>query len=126
MKWLLDEGIPRRLAAWLRERGEDVLVVAESEYRSQPDHVLWTLAGREGMIVVTRDRGFVFPSLAPAPAGLVVLRPAAEWRAEAMSLFLWDALLRLGFETLPGKVTVLEPGRVRQRPLPRDRHDSSS
>ena len=64
MKWLIDEGVPRRLADWIREHGEDALVVAESPYRSAPDCDLWLLAGREGRIVITRDRGFLCPSLA--------------------------------------------------------------
>jgi len=119
MKWLLDEGVPKRLALWLAERGDEVLVVGASQYRSQPDSVLWQVAGREGRFVVTRDRGFACPSVQPAPPGIVVVRAPDTWRGAAVSLLAWDALQRLEPEQLRGHITVISPGQVRQHLLSR-------
>ena len=119
MRWLLDEGVPNRLATWLLDRGDDVLAVGASEYRSQPDSVLWELAGRERRLVVTRDRGFICPSVSPAPPGVVVLRAPPSWRGAAIALMAWDALQDAGPDRLHGNVTVISPGQVRQRPLSR-------
>jgi predicted nuclease of predicted toxin-antitoxin system len=118
MRWLLDEGIPRRIAEWLRERGDDVLVVAESEFRGQSDKALWSLAGGEARLVMTRDRGFLQSSVIPAPVGLVVLRAPDHWRAAAISGLTKGSLRQIGMESLSGKITIIEPGRIRQRPLP--------
>jgi predicted nuclease of predicted toxin-antitoxin system len=111
-------GIPRRLATWLREQGGDVLVVAESEYRGRPDSLLWQVAGRERRLVVTRDRGFLCPALTPPPPGVLVVRVPPQWRAADIVSLVVEIVRRLGPESLVGKITVLEPQRVRQRPLP--------
>jgi predicted nuclease of predicted toxin-antitoxin system len=117
VKWLLDEGIPKPLAVWLRDRGHDVVAVGASEHRSQPDSVLWQVAGREGRVVITRDRGFLCPGLRPSPGGIVVVRTPDDWKGPAISLFVWDALHRLGLDSLVGTVTIIDLNRTRQRPL---------
>ena len=117
MKWLLDEGIPRDVATGLVRRGDDVLEVAESQYRSQPDEVLWQLAGQEARIVVTRDRGFAHPELTPFPPGVIVVRTPQAWKAAEIAEFALDVIQRLREESLVGYMTLIRPGRVRQRPL---------
>lgn len=117
MKWLLDEGLPKALADWLRESGEDVLLVAESEYRGQPDRSLWLLAGREERVILTRDRGFAFPALEPSPPGIVVVRVPDDWNGAAIALFIANSLQRLGFTSLVGNLTVIDTRRARRRSL---------
>ena len=117
MRWLLDEGIPKRLAEWLRDRGDDVLVVAESEHRGEPDSALWRTAGLEQRVVITRDRGFLCPNVLPIPVGVVVVRAPEHWNAAAIALLVWDAPNALGGESLAGNVTVMRPGATRQSPI---------
>ena len=117
MRWLVDECVPVYVVDWLRERGDDVLDVADSPYRSQSDRFLWQLAGRESRTVVTRDLGFLWPGLMPAPDGVVMIRVPDDWQAQAITRLVSRSLDRLDTATLAGNVTVIEPGRIRQRPL---------
>ena len=117
MRWLVDEGMPKYLVDWLVERGDDVLDVAASPYRGEADDVLWELAGREVRVVLTRDLGFLWPGLSPAPRGVVMVRVPSDWRAQQVAFLVQNALARTDLGTLAGNVTVLEPGGIRQHPL---------
>ncbi len=117
MRWLVDECVPLHVVDWLRRRGDDVLDVADSQHRSQPDRFLWRLAGREGRTVITRDLGFLWPGLMPAPDGVVMIRVPDGWQAEAIASVVSRSFELLDMATLVGNVTVIEPGRTRQRPL---------
>jgi hypothetical protein len=39
MQWLVDEGLPKIFIEWLRQRGNDVLDIASSEWRGEGDDV---------------------------------------------------------------------------------------
>ncbi|HVX16548.1 MAG TPA: DUF5615 family PIN-like protein [Acidimicrobiales bacterium] len=57
MKALLDEMIPLAIARQLRDRGRDVVAVAERpDLRSLSDREVFAFAQVEGRAVVTRDR----------------------------------------------------------------------
>lgn len=57
MKAILDEMIPPAVAEQLRQRGHDVIAVAERpDLRSLPDRDVFGVAQTEGRVVVTRDR----------------------------------------------------------------------
>jgi predicted nuclease of predicted toxin-antitoxin system len=117
LRWLVDENMPRQVAAWLTAEGGDVLDVAASEHRGATDQALWALGGEEARIVVTRDLGFLWPAMAPHPAGVVIVRAPQEWQAADISELVRTALGELGTDSLLGNLTILEPSRTRQRPL---------
>lgn len=117
MRWLIDEGLPKALVEWLAERGHDVLDVAASSLRGSTDNDLWCAAARQNRTVLTRDVGFVPPYVEPAPPGVVLVRAPDTWRADAILRLVQDGLARIGPEALAGSMTVIQPGRVRQRPL---------
>ena len=75
------------------------------------------LAGEQARIVVTRDLGFLWPAVAPHPAGVVIVRVPQEWNAADISELLRRALGDLDAASLLGNLTILEPVRTRQRPL---------
>lgn len=58
MKILLDEGLPWRAAALLRDRGLDALHVTEIGFDSTADHLILEKARHDGGIVVTLDADF--------------------------------------------------------------------
>jgi len=58
MKILLDEGLPRRAAALLRDRGIDAVHVTEIAHASTADSVILEEARNAGRIVVTLDADF--------------------------------------------------------------------
>ena len=90
------------------ETGESDLVVLE-----------W--ARSEARIVVTYDRDFgflVYRTRAPIPPGIIYLRsqPVVP-ESTALELL---AIMDTPGVALEGRLTVVEPGRIRQRPLPQD------
>jgi predicted nuclease of predicted toxin-antitoxin system len=58
MKILLDEGLPSRAAALLRDRGIDAVHLTEVAEASTADHVILEEARNSGRIVVTLDADF--------------------------------------------------------------------
>lgn len=58
MKILLDEGLPRRAAALLRDRGLDVVHLTEVAEASTADTVILEWARANGRIIVTLDADF--------------------------------------------------------------------
>ena len=61
MKFLIDENLPPRLAAWLRERGHDALHCADCLGAGRSDETLASFAAREDRVIVTKDADFETP-----------------------------------------------------------------
>ena len=51
------------------------------------------------------------------PVGVIIVRVPDTWRAQAIGALMRDAIEKLDETSLRGQLTVVEPGRVRQRPL---------
>lgn len=117
MRWLVDEGLPKVLVDWLEQRGDAVLDVAASDLRGEDDTKLWKTAGQEGRIVVSRDLGFMLPEVSPPPSGVVLVRVPNFFKAKAILRLVQEGLHKIPEATLFGNVTLIEPGRVRQRRL---------
>jgi len=117
MRWLADENIPGYAIAYLRQRGEDVLSVAETSPAISDIEVL-ALASREGRLLVSFDRDhgdLVFHQGVAPPRGIVFLRfspPSPESLSPVFS-----GLISLGEAALDGQFTVISPEGTRQRPL---------
>ena len=76
MKFLLDESVDLRLAAYLRSIGHDVTVVSQDYQPSIPDHQVLALAHQEERILITNDKDFgelVFALNQPF-SGVILLR----------------------------------------------------
>jgi predicted nuclease of predicted toxin-antitoxin system len=115
IRFLHDENVPLVSASRLRLAGHDVVHTIARE----TDRALLERARAEGRVLVTFDRDFgflVFRGGTPAPPGIVYFRFApATPEAPAEQLL---TLLEMSDVTLEGKLTVVEPPRIRQRPLP--------
>lgn len=61
MRFLVDENLPPRLAAWFNERGHDAIHVGACGLLGARDSAVADLAAREGRIVVTQDADFERP-----------------------------------------------------------------
>jgi predicted nuclease of predicted toxin-antitoxin system len=118
IRFLANENFPLKSAYRLREACYDVVAIIESAPGAK-DRELLTRAAREHRIVLTFDRDYgklIFRDKLAVPAGVVYFRfvPATPVEpAEYLSKLLSMRDLRL-----EGKFTVVERGRVRQRPLP--------
>jgi len=117
MRWLIDEGLPKAVVDWLIEQGNDVLDVAASPLRGAEDDQLWKIAGKQGRLLMTRDVGFMLPEVGPRPLGVVLLRMPDTYKAHHIVRLVQDGLIRIPETKLYSHVTVIEPGRVRQRKL---------
>lgn len=118
MRFLADENFPLASVRRLREVGHDTLAAAEAMPGSRDEQILSRAAG-ENRILLTFDRDYgelIYRKGLPAPAGVVYLRlaPADPYQPA-------DIVLGLGNIEglrLEGRYTVVDPPRVRQRPLP--------
>jgi len=66
-----------------------------------------------------RDRGFLHLGLTPPPVGVAVVRLPDLWTGAEIVSFTIEALRNIEPADVTGQVTVLEPGRIRRRPLMR-------
>lgn len=118
MRFLADEDFPLKSVHCLREKGHDVAAIIEDSPSAKDREVL-ARAANEHRIVLTFDRDYgelIYRRRLAIPAGVAYFRfaPATpEEPAERLS-----KLLSICRVALKGKFTVLERGRVRQRPLP--------
>jgi len=121
MEFLADENFPLLSVRLLRARGHDVSSVNEDSPGAADTAVL-ARAARERRIVLTFDRHFgllIYRRGGDVPAGLVFLRfvPASPEEPAAKILeLLSDPRLQL-----EEQFTVINPPRIRQRPLPQSR-----
>ncbi len=117
MKVLADENLDAPVVRWLRERGHDVLWVAESDPGADDARVIDT-ARVQQRIVITFDRDFgdlVFRQR-HRPPGLILLRVRTSSAPELLQVFkeVWPVI-----ETrVSGHFVVVSRRKVRIRPLP--------
>jgi hypothetical protein len=114
----VDECLPRSLVFELRGRGHDVVWVSEAHPSIDDERVL-AIATSEGRIVVTEDRDFGFLTMRMRrPAVGLVIAHMSRFVGEPaeIAVKIADVIDDLG-ATVGGTLTVIEPGRVRQRAL---------
>lgn len=90
MRFLLDEGLPLRITAYLREHGHDIVTVGRDYPFALPDRQILEIARNELRIVLTNDTDFgdlVFREHLPH-AGVI--------------------LFRLGYVSLPDRIARLQ------------------
>lgn len=116
MRYLADENFPGDAVAQLKSSGHDVLWIRDvAPGISDREVVAW--AEREGRIILTFDKDFgelAWRSGLPSTSGIVLFRMPMPAAAEAGS----NLAARLAGRTdWAGHFSVVEPGRVRMRPL---------
>jgi predicted nuclease of predicted toxin-antitoxin system len=103
----------------LREQGHDVVWVRET-LRGFPDDQLLALASDDDRIVLTEDRDFGYLVIAlRQPSVGVVIAEINNFPGTAAEIakHVADVVSSLG-DNARGWLSVIEPGRVRQRKLP--------
>lgn len=117
MRFLANENFPLESVRRLRSQQHDVLAVAESMPGSRDEQVL-SLAARDGRVLLTFDRDYgelIYRRGLPVPLGVIYLRFVPSGPAH-------PAEIVLGLEQVAGlqleqRYTVVDPPRIRQRPL---------
>jgi predicted nuclease of predicted toxin-antitoxin system len=115
---LVDECFPKSLVLALRHLGHNV-TWASIVCQSEPDIGVLALATAQGRLVVTEDRDFgtlVVRDGLPT-AGIVIVH-GSDFVGGILECATDIAqLINQLADGLPGKLTTISPGRVRQRPL---------
>lgn len=114
MKIKVDENIPLRLVAVLRDAGHDVHTVPDEGLTSRPDTDVWSAACRKERFLITQDLDFsdirrFQPGTHP---GLLVVR-LREPGAVALSARVSAALQTTSIESLAGCLAVLTERKLR-------------
>lgn len=118
MRFLVDEDLPRATGDLLRRYGHEAFDVRDIGLRGAKDSRIANYAKKESLCLVTGD--FDFSDVRNYPpkeyAGLVVLGLSKNATASFI-LNLLESFLRQGklVSQLPGRLTIVEPGRVRIR-----------
>ena len=118
IRFLADENVSRLVVERLRAGGFAVISVGGSSAGASDRQVLAT-ASHERRILITEDRDF----------GELIVRQRLEVHgivlveldrlSNAAEADLVAAIVSANADKLPGNMPVIEPGRVRVRPLPR-------
>ncbi len=118
MRFLVDEDLPRSTDDLLRRYGHEAVDVRDIGLRGAKDPRIAAYAQSEGLCLVTGD--FDFSDIRNYPpekyAGLVVLKLPRTATASFI-LNLLESFLRQEelVSQMPGKLAIVEPGRVRVR-----------
>jgi predicted nuclease of predicted toxin-antitoxin system len=118
MRFLVDEDLPRSVAPLIKSYGHEALDVRDLSLRGAKDQQIAAYAQSHQLTLVTGD--FDFADIRNYPpkdfAGLVVLRLPRNATA-GFILKLMDEFLQQSqvIARLPGRLAIVEPGRVRLR-----------
>jgi predicted nuclease of predicted toxin-antitoxin system len=118
MRFLADENVSRLVIERLRNGGHDVSSVAETR-SGAPDVDVLNAAEADGRILVTEDRdlGEMVVRQRLGIRGLILLE--LDRLSNAMEADTVAAVVSAQEDMLFGNLVVIEPGRVRLRPLRR-------
>ena len=114
---LADENMPRLAVDGLRAAGHDVLWVAEYGPQSL-DEVIVDDAGAAGRIILTQDQDFADMAFRDGVHLRALIHVAVEGLSiGAKAARIVAAVNEIG-EAAWGKLHIIEPARIRSRPLP--------
>jgi predicted nuclease of predicted toxin-antitoxin system len=117
MRFLADENVSRLVIERLRAAGFDVISIGETK-SGAPDRDVFRAADAEGCILVTEDRDFgelVIRQRLKVRGVLLLELDRLSNAAEADEV---ARVVSIYGERLFGNLVVIEPGRIRLRPLP--------
>lgn len=116
MRFLADENFPGDAVAQLKIAGHDIVWVRSAAPGSKDEEIVaW--AAREGRIVLTFDKDFgelAWRAGLPATSGVVLFRLALPPAADVGNVLAGRMSERTDWA---GHFSVIEPGRIRMRPL---------
>src|SRR6266550_540466 len=119
MRFLVDANLPLSTATRMRSLGHEVADVREIGLRTADDNLIARHARENGFCLITRDKDFGdIRNYPPANyAGIVVLNLPDDTIAPIVARVMESFLSRKEWlDRLPGRLAIVESGRVRFRP----------
>jgi predicted nuclease of predicted toxin-antitoxin system len=119
MKLLLDQGTPRRAAAWLRESGWDAVHTGEVGLATAEDAQILEAARQQGRIVVTLDADFHTLMAIHQEVSPSVIRVRMEGLASRpFTDLLLKVLAQCRQDLTAGALVTVQDNKIRLRRLP--------
>jgi hypothetical protein len=121
LNFLIDENMPRSLAAQIMALGFTVQDVRDMGLRGRPDSDVFDAAIIADAIIITRDRGFIIERNWPAPftAGVIFVHLPDDTPVSVINGKIVDLLAQRLSVSLLGAVTIMEPRRALSRTVRR-------
>jgi predicted nuclease of predicted toxin-antitoxin system len=119
MRFLVDADLPRAVADALRGSGYEAVDVRDTYLGQSPDEDIAFLAKKERFCLITGDFGFADTRNYPPEDydGIIVLGVPRHATARTIRKLVDRLLARPEVLALvPGRLAIVEPGRVRLRP----------
>jgi predicted nuclease of predicted toxin-antitoxin system len=118
MRFLADENVSRLVIQRLRASGFDVISIGETR-SGAPDKDVLEAADAEGCILITADHDFgeLVIRQRLGVRGMILLE--LDRLSNATEADVVAAVVSTHADKLLGNLVVIEPGRIRVRPLPR-------
>lgn len=117
MRFLADENVSRLIIERLRSHGFEVVSVAQTSSGATDPEVL-RLAAADELILITEDRDFGELVIRQRLFVQGVILTELDRLSSARAADLVEKCVAENGEKLPGHLVVIEPGRIRFRPLP--------
>jgi hypothetical protein len=121
MDFLIDASLPRSTALTVRKHGYQAVDVRDIGLGGSPDPAIAAHAQVHQLCLLTRDYDFADIRNYPPDqyAGIVVVELPATAAPVTINHLIADFLqLPTTLSQLPGRLAIVEPGRVRLRPKP--------
>jgi predicted nuclease of predicted toxin-antitoxin system len=121
MDFLIDASLPRSTASTVRTYGHQAVDGRDIGLGGSSDADIAAHAQANRLCLLTRDYDFAdIRNYPPSQyAGIVVIELPATATAAVINQLVGDFLrLRTVLSQLPGRLAIVEPGRVRLRPVP--------
>lgn len=119
MRFLADENVSRLVIERLRSGGHDVISIAETR-SGAPDKDILDAADAHGRILITEDRDFGEMVIRQRVGARGVMLLELDRLSNAMEAATVAEVVSAHADKLTGNLVVIEPGRIRVRPLPSD------
>ncbi len=119
MKLLLDQGTPRRTAAWLRQSGWDAVHTGEEGHSTSEDSQILETARRQGPVVVTLDADFhTMMAISGAASPSVICVRMEGLTSAPFAALLLNVIGQCQRELEAGALVTVQENRIRLRNLP--------
>ncbi len=120
MKWLIDNAISPLVSSGMQAAGHDAVHVRDRGMSSANDAEIFDLAARENRVIVSADTDFgtLLALRSVSKPSVVLFRGATPRRPAAQVARLLANLPSVEDALNAGAIVIIEPARLRIRPLP--------